>query len=243
MRAPASSWRRLLLVLTLLICHVCICDTSLRGAAADEKELGKSAPETTSLGEVTSSSSSSSSSYSLRRFLSQTFNWFTGQSQVTKNGKIPVTDCPMGYYRPQGGTSLKMVTGPREDGCLPCPRGKYGSTTGLTTSSCTASCPLGTYSSRVARTSALECELCPPNTYGLQSGLTTSACSGTCKPGTYSKAFGATRVTACVACQVGSNQYPCNWANLPAKGQVQGHLHGFNGGGVPKNFVDPLAQK
>ena len=49
----------------------------------------------------------------------------------TFNGKVPEVICGPGYYRPPGGTNLKKVTGQKIDGCVRCPKGHYGSTSGL----------------------------------------------------------------------------------------------------------------
>lgn len=48
------------------------------------------------------------------------------------------------------------------------PPGTYGSTTGLTTSKCTASCPVGTYSKVSGLMLARGCITCPANYYGWQ---------------------------------------------------------------------------
>ena len=58
--------------------------------------------------------------------------------------------CFKRFYRPSGSNNLIMVTAQREDGCLPCPRGVYGSTWGLKAPVCSAPCPTGTYSNKLA---------------------------------------------------------------------------------------------
>lgn len=69
-----------------------------------------------------------------RRILSGETDLFTGDSTVTYNGIVATTSCLVGYYRPD---SKIIVTGARTDGCLPCPRGTYGSTTNLKSALCT----------------------------------------------------------------------------------------------------------
>jgi len=58
-------------------------------------------------------------------------------------------DCPIGSYREN---QYK-----RE--CKLCPRGFYGNTVGLTSSSCTGPCPIGRYSDKVGTKYEEECEL------------------------------------------------------------------------------------
>lgn len=65
-----------------------------------------------------------------RRQLSNKVDLFTGQDIETFNGKVPEVICGPGYYRPPGGTNLAKVTGQKNDGCIRCPKGHYGSTSG-----------------------------------------------------------------------------------------------------------------
>lgn len=65
------------------------------------------------------------------RQLSNKVDLTTGQDIETFNGKVPEVICGPGYYRPPGGTNLKKVTGQKVDGCVRCPKGHYGSTSGL----------------------------------------------------------------------------------------------------------------
>ena len=51
--------------------------------------------------------------------------------------------------------------GQKVDGCVRCPKGHYGSTSGLTTPFCSGLCPLGKYSTFEGLTSASQCQLCP----------------------------------------------------------------------------------
>ena len=104
------------------------------------------------------------------RRLSATFDLFTNETVRTYNGDIPLVSCPKGYYRPTSNLRsiethygaakssnifLKMDRqkvdptykgtvgsyGNRYDGCVACPRGRYGDTSGLLTKFCTADCP------------------------------------------------------------------------------------------------------
>jgi hypothetical protein len=112
-------------------------------------------------------------------------------------------DCPRGSYRPS----------PTVKECKFCALGYYGNTHGLTTSTCTAACPIGKYGSVVGATNDEECTevrnilkctrnhkitnltycfQCPPGVVGLSSGLTTKSCSKPCPTGRYSSMSGST---------------------------------------------------
>ena len=147
----------------------------------------------------------------LQRVLSLSKDWFTGQSVVTYNGQVPFVSCPLGTYRPSGSTNLRMVSGQRDDGCWSCPRGKYGSTTGLTNSGCTGQCPKGTWSSNVGLTDISQCELCPLGTYGSTSGLRTRACTAGCPTGKYNKNPGSYSISDCILCPTGYESAQCHW--------------------------------
>jgi len=136
----------------------------------------------------------------LRRNLALKNDWFTGQAVTTTNGAVPRTTCPKGYYRPAGGSDLTSVTALRVDGCVGCPRGKYGDTTGLTNPVCSGSCPLGKYSDVTAVTTIKNCKLCPSGRYGQSPGLQSKLCSGKCPVGKYSTA-GAVSSASCISCQ------------------------------------------
>ena len=69
-------------------------------------------------------------------------------------------------------------------GCTSCPAGTFGSTTGLTSASCSGSCPAGQYSLGAATS----CTSCAAGLYGSSGGATSAACSGTCGAGQYSTA-------------------------------------------------------
>lgn len=169
------------------------------------------------------------------RRLSQQFDWFTGKPVQTYNGQVPIISCPVGTYHAKGTPSNLRQ---RQDGCIMCPRGRYGATTGLTDSSCTGPCPLGTYRDEPGGTSLLSCQLCPPNTYGTTTGLTTAACSATCPLGTYSDVPGQTSKAACITCSPQDRHPPCVWELTPRFGQIQDHLH--NDFGLPAKVKDPL---
>jgi len=149
------------------------------------------------------------------RRLSAKYDLLTGDLSRTTNGQVPRVNCEPGYYRPRGGSNLIMITGQRLDGCIQCPRGTFGQTSGLTDRSCSGSCPLGTYSDRLGRTSVADCKPCPLGTYGAGIGLTTASCSGSCPAGRYTPAVGATDASACEACVLGLEVEPCSFAVLP----------------------------
>lgn len=97
--------------------------------------------------------------------------------------------CLRGYYR-------QDLTGT----CTPCPRGTYGSQTGLTTPACSGDCPIGTYSDVLAVITQDDCKPCPPGTFGLLSGLTVPTCSGSCPRGKYSLELGLASPGSCLPC-------------------------------------------
>lgn len=66
---------------------------------------------------------------------------------------LAITECPRGYYQK---STLRGVT--RMSDCALCPRGRYGSTNGLTNSACTAGCPLGKYNDQLGAVSADDCK-------------------------------------------------------------------------------------
>jgi hypothetical protein len=126
-------------------------------------------------------------------------DWFTSESVKTYNGAVPRTTCPKGYYRPSGGTDLTSVTALRVDGCIKCPRGKYGNTEGETDALCSGSCPLGKYSDVTGITSIYDCKNCPSGRYGGSIGMNKKSCTAACPAGKYSPA-GSTSGATCTAC-------------------------------------------
>ncbi len=176
-----------------------------------------------------------------RRRLSTDFNYFTGESQATFNGRVPKTTCPPGSYRPQGSTDMIMVSGQQDDGCAPCPVGRYGSVAGLTSPLCSNACPAGTFSDRVGIVSALDCQACPVGKYGTYAGLTTRDCTASCPAGKYTSTTGNVYKSDCKVCPTGFRSWQCTWAVAPRIGQIQDHLEGGPFGLKPKQ-QDPLPQ-
>ncbi len=153
---------------------------------------------------------------SIRRVLSLAYDWFTGENVRTVNGVVPRTSCRLGYYRPAGGTDLTSVTALRADGCIPCPRGKYGSSTGLQDSSCSGNCPLGKFSTQLALTDVGECKMCPLGRYGSATGMYDPLCSSACAAGKYVQVYPAKSSAACVLCPLGySGKHPCSQDMTP----------------------------
>lgn len=62
-----------------------------------------------------------------------------------------------------------------------CPAGRYGNQSELTTSDCSAACPVGFYCP-IRTVNPIPC---PAGTFGNSSGITNSLCSGLCAPGHY----------------------------------------------------------
>ena len=148
----------------------------------------------------------------LRRRLSLSQDWFTGENTRTINGVVPETSCPLGTYRPPGNTNTFRLNGQREDGCQPCPLGTYGDQIGLTQKTCSGFCPVGTYSDMTGLMSQQQCKLCPPGYYGATPGLTSSSCSGPCPLGTYTDFYGATTVRQCMTCPYGYRGWQCTFS-------------------------------
>jgi len=90
--------------------------------------------------------------------------------------------CPTGKYSYAGAGS-----------CTSCACGKYGATTGLTTSSCTNLCSAGSYSTL----GSPSCTACPNNTYSSSSGSCscTTCLAGTCNSGTGNTSCNITKLT------------------------------------------------
>lgn len=150
-----------------------------------------------------------------RRQLSSEYDLITGESVVTYNGITPQTKCPLGFYRPDGATKLKQVTGQRTDGCIQCPLGRYGASQTLKSELCTAACPAGKYGSEKGLKSEDECQYCPPGTYGSSTGLTTDSCTASCPSGKYSSTYGNSKARGCKSCPTGYRGWQCTGAILP----------------------------
>jgi hypothetical protein len=108
-------------------------------------------------------------------------DWFyDSESLETKSGQLPTISCPIGMYREFGRNSFQRPGGMRTDGCINCPRGRYGTTASLTSEYCTDACPKGRYRDRPGGKSIDDCLFCPEGTVGSETGLTTKACSMKC---------------------------------------------------------------
>ena len=191
--------------------------SSSRGSSSSSSS-SSSGGTSLSGGDSSSSSSSSSIESEVRRKLSLKIDPITGASVQTYNGDVPETPCPLGKYRLPGSTDLQMIRGQRTDGCIYCPRGRYGSSTSLSNRQCTAPCPMGRYGDRIGATSVYECSYCPTGKFGATQGLTTPKCSGTCAAGKYSGEIGLTRAAQCMDCPVGYRGWQCaSWDNIPLK--------------------------
>ncbi len=135
------------------------------------------------------------SSSEIKRRLTLDKDWNTGVSVRTTNGVVPWVPCPTGYYRIVKNPKLNH----REDGCILCPRGRYGSTIGLTSSMCSGPCPRGRYGDFKGASSPDDCALCPFDTYGPTEGSTNPRCTR-CPDGFYNPNTGSTSLSACVKC-------------------------------------------
>lgn len=143
-----------------------------------------------------------------------TYDLNTGEDITTFNGQVPATSCPKGFYRPQGSTNLLRETGQRQDGCVKCPRGRYGSSTGMELLTCTGPCPLGKYGPLLGMTSANDCVDCPRDTYSSQAGIISDSECLKCPVGKYTVGeTGKTNAGQCKKCPFG---YPGHQCTAPA---------------------------
>lgn len=149
---------------------------------------------------------------------SQYISWFTGESTETENGIVPVVTCPVGKYRIDSASQRSRPSGQRIDGCVFCPRGKYGNVEGLVKSACSGDCPRGRYRDQVGGTSYHDCFFCPEGKVGLAQGLTTSECSGNCPSGQYSDVAGIDEYGDCKLCPTGYRGWQCSWERTPRRG-------------------------
>lgn len=127
---------------------------------------------------------------------------------------ISLVYCGCRTYRPQGSTNLLRKSGQRTDGCVVCPRGRYGSSTGLTLSTCTAPCPLGTYGGNTGLSSPLQCTPCPPGKFNSIAGIRTEQECQRCPNGKYSSRTGLTNSGQCLTCAKGYPGWQCDWPIL-----------------------------
>ena len=163
------------------------------------------------------------SSVEAGRRLSSSIDLLTAATVRTYNGKVPRVPCEPGFYRPLGTSNLQMITGQRLDGCIQCPRGTYGSQSGLTDRACSGSCPAGTFSNLLGRTSISDCMPCPLGRYGTNTGQV--QCQGVCPTGTYTADVGSTAETACLPCRLGEELEPCRVTVLPRRDRRTGLLN------------------
>ena len=117
--------------------------------------------------------------------------------------------CVFRTYRPGGSTNLVRVTGQRLDGCVACPRGRYGSTAGLTLSSCSGPCPIGTYGDETGLVSVAGCKPCPLGKYSAAAGIISESQCVACPAGRYSDVAALTNAGQCKICPFGYGMYQC----------------------------------
>lgn len=169
------------------------------------------------------------------------FYWFSqaNESLETENGVYPNLACPLGTYRNFANRQLRIPGGLRLDGCIECPKGKYGDRTDLKSSNCTASCPKGTYLDKTGGVSLVDCILCPEGTYGNEEGLTTKECSGLCtnmnteSTKYYSSTRGLNKKWDCKICPAGYSGWQCESdmkITDPKENHYQNELTNFHEG-------------
>mmetsp|Transcript_51911 Transcript_51911/g.60682 ORF Transcript_51911/g.60682 Transcript_51911/m.60682 type:complete len:247 (-) Transcript_51911:191-931(-) len=146
------------------------------------------------------------------------YYWFDEEELLeTKNGVIPTLSCPIGTYRDLGNQHLRRPGGIRLEGCIACPKGRYGTTTDLSSELCTAPCSRGTYLDRKGGSSQKDCIRCPVGTFGEEEGLTKAKCSGLCTDLNtsttkyYSIDQGLVSRSQCKVCPNGYRGGQCKW--------------------------------
>ena len=92
--------------------------------------------------------------------------------------------------------------------CSPCPKGRYGLISGMTSSTCSAACPDGKWSDRWAAISEDECRDCPRNSYSTSTGTTDEHCTP-CANGKFSTETGMSSAGACITCETGYLDNKC----------------------------------
>jgi hypothetical protein len=152
-----------------------------------------------------------------------------------RNGAYPIFDCPRGHYRDFGDPQKGRPGGILLDGCMKCPKGHYGNSTGLKSPQCTSPCPKGTYLDRKGGTSLDDCISCPEGTYGEKQGMISSQCSGSCsdhntnKVKYYSNQKGLTTRDECKVCPEGYFGWQCMDRNRRRTSHnPPRHQHGVN---------------
>ena len=122
--------------------------------------------------------------------------------------------CPRGRY--STGVSAGQVP------CVPCPRGRYGDTSGLKTSQCTAACPQGKFSNRLGVETVADCQPCPPNTWSSLSGVTSNVCTP-CEVGKYNLLWGSISEADCLVCEPGYLNGECmEVITMATEGNING---------------------
>ncbi len=73
--------------------------------------------------------------------------WYSTKEEIEsyRNGVVSSLSCPLGTYRDFGDKMTRRHGGIGIEGCIPCPKGRYGSSNDLISSYCTGACPIGTY--------------------------------------------------------------------------------------------------
>lgn len=147
------------------------------------------------------------------------YYWYNqDESLETRNGKLPTLSCPLGKYRDFGNKYLRKPGGIRLEGCLDCPKGRYGDRNDLKNSLCSGTCPLGTYLDETGGKSINDCKMCPKGTYGDGIGLETASCSGHCTDRNngnrkyYSDEEGLVSWAFCKRCPRGYRGWQCKWS-------------------------------
>ncbi len=101
------------------------------------------------------------------------------------------SSCPIGRFGSTPGLSSASCSGD-------CAQGRFGDVPGLTNSTCAGECPPGRFGATTALTSWLCSGTCVAGTFGNVSGLTLSTCSGNCSAGSvYMDAHTHTHAQAC----------------------------------------------
>ena len=86
--------------------------------------------------------------------------------------------------------------------CSPCPKGRYGLVSGMTSSDCSAACPAGKWSNKWGQMSEDSCRDCPRNSYSTSTGNTNEHCTA-CTAGKFSTGTGMSTSGACTLCETG----------------------------------------
>ena len=133
-----------------------------------------------------------------------------GQFTVSQAPTSPSAcqSCPVGYFCSGGVKTLcpagKYAETASSPFCLPCPAGRFGSTTGLASSNCTGLCAAGRYGVENAISPSCKDD-CEVGYFGMSSTLrTTSLCDGQCAPGYLGSSSGQTSSSCNSPCPQGS---------------------------------------